>query len=126
MDNEFKEPLALFKEASDHLDYCGYGDSWERECAGDLRDRVQDMLSKCEERRSRILSDFAGRRRALIKRGYGCLLDVELEGDYVVSSISFHGGVNRRDKIHRKFFDEPNTGAAVAAYDDSRDRSVVW
>jgi hypothetical protein len=21
------------KVASDHLDYCGYGDSWERECA---------------------------------------------------------------------------------------------
>ena len=27
------ELLEALKAASDHLDYCGYGDSWERECA---------------------------------------------------------------------------------------------
>ena len=25
--------LEALKAASEHLDYCGYGDSWERECA---------------------------------------------------------------------------------------------
>jgi hypothetical protein len=25
--------LHALRAASDHLDYCGYGDSWERECA---------------------------------------------------------------------------------------------
>ncbi len=27
------ELLEALKAASEHLDYCGYGDSWERECA---------------------------------------------------------------------------------------------
>jgi len=25
--------MEALQAASDHLDYCGYGDSWERECA---------------------------------------------------------------------------------------------
>ena len=32
--------------ASDHLDYCGYGDSWERECAVEhkLEERITQAL----------------------------------------------------------------------------------
>lgn len=42
----FDELKALFLEAAEHLDYCGYGDKWERECADDtrLRDRVAAMV----------------------------------------------------------------------------------
>lgn len=28
-----KKLLAALKDAVEHLEYCGYGDSWERECA---------------------------------------------------------------------------------------------
>ena len=28
-----KELLEALRAASEHLDYCGYGDKWERECA---------------------------------------------------------------------------------------------
>lgn len=35
MNNVNKELLSALIEASDHLDYCGYGDSYERECARD-------------------------------------------------------------------------------------------
>lgn len=40
----------LLKEAQDHLDYIGYGDKWEREVSGDLRDRlnsVMELRSRC-------------------------------------------------------------------------------
>lgn len=39
------------KEASDHLDYCGYGDSWERECAqaSKLEQKITKALDKAEE-----------------------------------------------------------------------------
>lgn len=33
---------ALHK-ALDHLDYCGWGDSWEREVSADLRTELQDI-----------------------------------------------------------------------------------
>ncbi len=32
-DEEIKELLDLLKEAKNHLEYCNYGDKWERECA---------------------------------------------------------------------------------------------
>ena len=43
------EVWKLLKEAADHLDYTGYGDSWEREAAGDLRERLRvHMCPTCE------------------------------------------------------------------------------
>ena len=30
--------------ASDHLDYCGYGDSWERECA--IANGLEEQITK--------------------------------------------------------------------------------
>jgi hypothetical protein len=33
------------QRASDHLDYCGYGDNWERECAGTLEADIEEVLS---------------------------------------------------------------------------------
>lgn len=29
--------LEALKEARDHLEYCGYGDKWERECAQEAK-----------------------------------------------------------------------------------------
>lgn len=31
--------------AKDHLEYCGYGDSWERECAEGLSDQIEEALA---------------------------------------------------------------------------------
>lgn len=34
MDRKLIQQLVdALQEASDHLEYCGYGDNWERECA---------------------------------------------------------------------------------------------
>lgn len=35
-------------EARDHLDYCGYGDKWERECAKEsgLQELIEDTLEE--------------------------------------------------------------------------------
>lgn len=40
--------LAALKAASEHLDYTGYGDSWERECAREekLEERINAAISK--------------------------------------------------------------------------------
>ncbi len=35
----------LAKELAEHLDYCGWGDSWERECSEDLRERTEKELT---------------------------------------------------------------------------------
>lgn len=47
-DKDLKILIKLFKEMAEHLDYCGYGDSWERECAEakNLPQRVGYMLAK--------------------------------------------------------------------------------
>ena len=37
MESELDKVKRLLKEAYDHLDYCGWGDSWERECSEELR-----------------------------------------------------------------------------------------
>lgn len=42
------EMMALIKELIEHLDYCGWGDSWEREVAGDLPQRAEALVSKYE------------------------------------------------------------------------------
>jgi hypothetical protein len=33
------------QRASDHLDYCGYGDNWERQCSGTLEADIAEVLS---------------------------------------------------------------------------------
>jgi len=46
--NDLKEMIKLIGEtlilAQEHLDYCGYGDSYERECAREskLEDKIDD------------------------------------------------------------------------------------
>ncbi len=44
----YPDLLEALKAASDHLDYCGYGDSWERECAvaSGLEKQIEDALEK--------------------------------------------------------------------------------
>jgi len=46
---EYKRLATLFSEAASHLDYCGYGDRWERECAKDLPERIEAELKRIEE-----------------------------------------------------------------------------
>ena len=49
-----KEKITLLREAlkaaQDHLDYCGYGDSWERECAeiAGLPAQIEKTLKETE------------------------------------------------------------------------------
>ena len=40
--------LEALEAAQEHLDYCGYGDSWERECAKDskLEERIEAAIKK--------------------------------------------------------------------------------
>ena len=44
------ELLDALKDARDHLDYCGYGDSVERECAvaEKLEERIEAAIAKAE------------------------------------------------------------------------------
>jgi hypothetical protein len=38
----------LFKALLEHLDYCGWGDSWERECSEPLRARAAQWVKENE------------------------------------------------------------------------------
>lgn len=51
MDTLVKELYDTLKEAHDHLCYCGYGDSWERECAEEakLDEKIEKALKRAEE-----------------------------------------------------------------------------
>lgn len=42
-----KKLVAALTAAKAHLEYCGYGDKWERECARDdkLADKIEDALN---------------------------------------------------------------------------------
>jgi hypothetical protein len=44
------ELLEALKSAVEHLEYCGYGDSWERGCANHdkLPEKLQFAISKAE------------------------------------------------------------------------------
>lgn len=46
-----KELTNVLQSASDHLDYCGYGDSWERECAREskLEEKITASLEKANK-----------------------------------------------------------------------------
>lgn len=48
MKTSYKELAALARELFDHLEYCGWGDSWERECSEKLRERAEAMLGISE------------------------------------------------------------------------------
>jgi len=50
---EYKQLAILFQEAVAHLEYCGYGDSYERDCAKE--DRLPQRLEKMNERIDQIL-----------------------------------------------------------------------
>lgn len=39
-----KQTYEALLAASEHLDYCGYGDSWERECAE--ASNLEDQIAK--------------------------------------------------------------------------------
>lgn len=47
-DKLIKTLVAALQAASDHLDYCGYGDKYERECARDahLPEQIEQALAK--------------------------------------------------------------------------------
>ena len=50
-----KQKIQVLREAllaaEDHLSYCGYGDSWERECAREqkLPEKIEAALKQTEE-----------------------------------------------------------------------------
>jgi len=44
MNKEFEKASELIMKLYEHLEYCGWGDSWERECSGKLRDEASDFL----------------------------------------------------------------------------------
>jgi len=43
-----KKLQSVLKDAAEHLDYCGYGDRWERECAQEskLPQRIEEVLAE--------------------------------------------------------------------------------
>lgn len=45
-----KQLLKALKLASEHLDYCGYGDRWERECAqaAKLEEKIAAAIEAAE------------------------------------------------------------------------------
>ena len=51
MKKELQHILHTMKEVNDHLDYCGWGDSWERECATaqKLPEKWEKALIKMQE-----------------------------------------------------------------------------
>ena len=51
---EYKRLAELFQEALAHLEFCGYGDSYERECARE--DKLPQRLEQMEKRVQEILT----------------------------------------------------------------------
>ena len=49
-EEKLQELIKLFNEAVSHLEYCGYGDAWERECAEykNLPERLEAMQKYLE------------------------------------------------------------------------------
>ena len=46
---KYDEAKKLLKEAKEHLEYCGYGDAWERECSLGLQEKLDKYFDKEEE-----------------------------------------------------------------------------
>ena len=42
----YEELRRALEQALEHLDYCGWGDSWERECSEDLRRDLPALLER--------------------------------------------------------------------------------
>jgi hypothetical protein len=42
------DAITLIKELEAHLDYCGWGDRWERECSKELRKSLPTRLAAIE------------------------------------------------------------------------------
>lgn len=47
MDTITKQLLDALEAAKEHLEYCGYGDKWERECAKEsgLEKQIDDAIA---------------------------------------------------------------------------------
>jgi hypothetical protein len=45
LEKKYKNVYKLLKEAYDHLNYCNYGDSWERECAESLQKKLDRFFN---------------------------------------------------------------------------------
>ena len=45
-----EETEALLKEVYDHLEYCGYGDAWERSCATELIKKLENHFNQNKEK----------------------------------------------------------------------------
>lgn len=47
MKDVIQKLVDMLEEAENHLSYCGYGDSWERECAeaSRLEERIHEAIS---------------------------------------------------------------------------------
>jgi hypothetical protein len=43
-----EEALEMVKQLEAHLDYCGWGDSWERECAEPLMKELEEFKARAE------------------------------------------------------------------------------
>jgi hypothetical protein len=50
-----KTVTEALQEASDHLDYCGYGDKWERECAD--ASKIEEHVSFALEQAGKVLEE---------------------------------------------------------------------
>lgn len=49
--NHFQELVKALEAAEEHLDWCGYGDSYERQCAKEagLPKRIEEALAKAKQ-----------------------------------------------------------------------------
>ena len=47
--NTYRKLYEALIAARDHLDYCGYGDSWERECSEGLPQQIEEALIEAEK-----------------------------------------------------------------------------
>jgi hypothetical protein len=46
---ELKKVKELLREAYDHLNFCNYGDSYEKECSLDLRNELNEYFKETDE-----------------------------------------------------------------------------
>lgn len=55
---EYKKLALLYLECVNHLEYCGYGDNWERECAD--ADKLPERAEAYAVRVTKILTMNGG------------------------------------------------------------------
>lgn len=51
---ELEKTILLLEKAYDHLNYCGYGDSWEQECALELRNKLDEYFRRKGKRKEKM------------------------------------------------------------------------